>query len=204
MHNLSLLSTIHDPESRLTTLIDKREIDWLISIFDKLCFSITRESKATRNLLQKFDVELIAGHDFGESRIDLIKRDNSQAFYCDFDKLLHWLKVNPTEISNLLNIKNTGLTVLGPTSFADKSYSKPWRETKNIINKRVEMLFDISDIDIYEAAFIVSNECRIKLGENLKEKSWGNCVEVPLLANKLGFPVSYMEFSGLSWEDPDR
>lgn len=78
--------------------------------------------------------------------------------YCDFDRVITWIKLYPKElfevISNFNNSFDKDYIVVGRTEKAFDTHPSSWKDTEIITNKMSSLAFGIENLDITAGASI--------------------------------------------------
>lgn len=202
------LSTLHDPEGIFLPLIKK--------VRSKLtgCFggAIIAYTKATDRrvlaILKDIGLVPILGGLWGEARkkaLNKALKTNSKLFFvCDFDKILHWLLVEPKEIERVLQLSpRQDLMIFGRRPEIMSTYPDSWIKTESVMNYLVSMVVGFP-LDPLAATFLLNQKAALVISQKAIEKNWGTCVEWPLLVYLAGLKIGFKKPCGLTWEDPDR
>jgi hypothetical protein len=202
-----LLSYLHDPDDLFIPLLSR------IIIPDELKGSIVAVSPDTTEEVKKRVIELgfevIEGGLYGQARINCLKyainnKNNDFFFVCDFDKLLHWLENNPSELISILEDKPTyDMTIIARSSRALSTYPETWVQTEQIATKILAKIIK-QNVDFMNGPSILSSKAAENIANNAVETGVGSCVEFCLLTYQKGFSIGNYEVDSLSWEDPDR
>jgi hypothetical protein len=125
--------------------------------------------------------------------------------YADFDRLLRWIETRPQELrATVAAIQDAGCTVIGRTPAAYATHPRALVETERLSNMVVSHILgepmDVSagskGFSREAAAFIVAN--------GATGRSLGKDAEWPIMAQRAGFSLAYLEVDGLDWESADR
>ena len=193
-----IISTLHDPEGRLLSIVRllKKELSTL-----NLIIAVTNNTdKNLVTFLLNLGIQIVDGGRYGESRLsalrESLKRKKSFIFCCDFDKVLHWLLVDPKEFKNFLvcSLKEDFL-ILGRTKKVFATYPRSWKVTESIINHLVSKIIN-SKVDVLTGVYIFQRIVGEVIVKEAIETSWGACVEWPLLAQFAGLEINYREVKG--------
>ncbi|OFI49090.1 hypothetical protein BG261_04245 [Floricoccus tropicus] len=120
--------------------------------------------------------------------------------YCDFDRVLTWIKMFPEELEVITNKKlNSDYVVLGRTKEAFESHPESWQATEAITNKISSKYFGINDLDITAGASIMSAYAASMIAHK-SSHSHTDC-EWPYLVKKAGYLIGSKKVNGLLYMD---
>lgn len=202
------LSTLHDPEGIFLPLIKKVE-NKLAAFFGGAIIAYTKVTdRRVLAILKDLGLVPVLSGLWGEARkkaLDkALKTNNKLFFICDFDKILHWLLVEPKEIKRILQFSpRWDLTIFGRSSQVMATYPDSWIKTESVTNCIVSQVVGFH-LDILAAVLLLNRKAARVISQKAAEKSWGSCVEWPLLVHLAGLKIGFKEPRGLTWEDPDR
>jgi hypothetical protein len=122
-------------------------------------------------------------------------------FYCDGDRLLHWLVHHPAELEGALRrISEHDLTVFGRTSRAFESHPHTQRATERIIND-VYAAISGHNWDVTAAARGLSRRAAEAIVAGCHEDSFGVDAVWPLFLQQVGgFTLGEVKTEGLEFE----
>lgn len=216
-----LCSTVHSPEAGLKWLSDIH-LETLKEIFDDII--VVASPLTDKKYLQELKnsgvaVEQRKNNNIAKTyyrAIELGSKTNADyIFYCDFDRILHWVHTYKKELQTF--VKNLHKESLKKKSFLEYSICE---RTKEGYAKHHEALFETEQIasrvinhflgekkphDYFGGSFIFSAKA-VKIilaqGKNVNgQEHWGYW---PVLLKKNKIKVSYKICKGLEWETPDQ
>jgi hypothetical protein len=208
MSKVAAITALHDPEGRFIPLLSKQKGS-LLNILGEIYISHTKETDPKLlSRLGGLGYQLFAGGLWGESRRqalgEALLAKKSSYFFCDFDKILHWVSVASEELRFFLEQEpEEDFLILGRGSRAMATYPLSWQQTEGVVNRLVSRLVG-RQLDVMAAVCRLSAKAGKLIYRSSVEEGWGSCVEWPLIAYKANLSVGYQEAEGLSWEDPDR
>jgi hypothetical protein len=131
---------------------------------------------------------------------------DARLFYIDFDRLLHWCKNFPTELSKILSeITKMEFFMLGRTKRAFETHPSTQRETEIIVNELGSKILGLSKLqDIISVCWGFTYELGKKLLTIKTSTLTGFYGTWPLLLWHWASSKAYLEVQGLQWETPDR
>lgn len=205
-----IITTLHDPEGKMLPLIVKYFLK-LKNISGKVVIACTNDVPSKLiNRLKELNFEIVVGGGYGEGRREALKValkkdvDNEIFFCCDFDKILHWLKVEPGEFENLFGTeKISDFMLLGRSKKVFNTYPNSWKDTEGAVNNIFSKKIG-KRVDTMCGTYIFNRKCAEVIVRIAKEKSWGAAIEWPVLILKDHLKLRYKNARGLTWEDPDR
>ena len=205
-----IITTLHDPSNVFSPLIEQVK-ELFMELAPNLVIACTETTNTNIiNYISSYGALTMEGGLWGQSRRKALAYtlDQTQAqnfFVCDFDKIIHWLKVAPEELSNLLKegVSVGEFRILGRDAKTFATYPNSWLATESKINKMVSQLIKL-DVDILAATFLFDWDIAQSIVSQSQEESWGACVEWPLIAFSTGKKMSCKNAQGLTFEDPDR
>lgn len=140
--------------------------------------------------------------------IEKIKAENrnKKLFYIDFDRLMHWCKNFPEELSHVMShLNEKDLTLFGRSKRAFNSHASTQKETEIIINEIGSKILGLSNTyDIISVCWGFTPELGKKLLTVKNTTRTGFYGTWPLLLWKWASSKEYIETDGLEWETPDR
>ncbi len=214
MRPVALVTTLHDPDGRQAPLAEPL-LSTIKETFTDIVVSATPGSAGhTVQMLRRVGA-LVLQDDVPEGWevIGLARRQALEAamrlrhqhvLLCDFDRLLHWLHVAPGELPLVAErIHAADFVVLGRTPSAFDSHPAVQRETERLAN-HVFALVTGNPWDITGGARGLSRAGMEAVVRHSRVASLGVDAEWPILLQRLGLRVDYVETEGLSFETADR
>ncbi len=125
--------------------------------------------------------------------------------YADFDRLLHWLECYPDELRCTLDrIAQVDCLVLGRTARAWSTHPRCMIETEALFNMTFSHLLG-AEMDIGAGSRGFSRRAAAYLVRRT-DPAWGWAVDAawPLMLQRGGFALDYLEVEGLEWESADQ
>ena len=125
--------------------------------------------------------------------------------YADFDRLLRWVEMRPQEwLETLALIQSSECLVIGRTPAAYGTHPQALVQSEAISNRVVSHLLGRA-VDVSAGSKGFSRRAVQFLVEYASEgRSLGTDAEWPILLQRAGLKVSYVEVDGLDWEIPDH
>ncbi|MFX0138793.1 MAG: hypothetical protein ACFFDN_34450 [Candidatus Hodarchaeota archaeon] len=214
--NLLLCSTFHDPEFRLKNLLNST-VSKIKKTFLKAVICLTpTTSEEVHKFLSGNDFKVVSEPSMRNvdtyrvaimKTLDKIEKSQTEKiFYIDFDRLIHWIDVYPTEFINLIS---KGIDVdylhIGRTLRAFETHPSTQQKTEIIVNEIGSRVLGLSEpIDLISVCCIFTKELGEKLMEIKNETTTGFYCTWPLLFWNWATKKQYIEVEGLEWETPDR
>lgn len=210
---LVLASTFHDPGSRLASLIE-RSARALKGLFSEICVCITPETHS--GLVETVKARGFRVERGSTERITTYKRAIEGAltsgpgpdclFYCDFDRILHWVSRYPDELAKTCGeVVKYEFTIIGRTDRAFATHPETQKETESIVNAvcSYALGFD-SRRDVISATWAGLPRIVRYMLDNSSGDDFGLYAEWPILGFQKANNPAYLEAEGLEWETPDR
>jgi hypothetical protein len=146
------------------------------------------------------------GGEIGSSRrhaIALASQDNVAIHYCDFDRLLHWIRTAPTELGSLLlQTGRADYTMIGRTNAAFDTHPEYQRKTEALTN-RVFSLWYGSEVDITAGSCAMTPATARLILDHSVAPTNATDAEWPTIVSRAGGSLEYVETEGLSFETAD-
>jgi len=129
----------------------------------------------------------------------------SHIHYTDFDRLLRWVETRPDEWRRTVEIvRSSECLVIGRTELAYRTHPEAIRKTEAISNMVISHLLN-KNVDVSAGSKGFSREAAEFLMENCQPgHALGTDGEWPLVLQRGGFDIDYLEVDGLDWESADR
>lgn len=208
-----LITTIHDVEGNLLEFLDATSLT-LVSIFDEVYLTLSdrtcpRVIKKCQELFQ--NVKIIPKKGAADARRQVLKfaldDENSNEyefiFYCDFDRVVTWIKTDLNSLQELTGKDNElsstyDYMVIGRTLEAFDSHPNSWKDTEKMTNLIASLHFHIEDLDITAGAAMFSFEYAKIIALHSKH-SHTDC-EWPFIVRKHSGKIGSFKTSGLRFE----
>lgn len=204
----TLATILHDPEDRQFPVA--RELwDVLATYYSSICVSASDKVSAEfiEFLREKGAIVRQSVRSIGEGRRESIsmalEQESDTIQYCDFDRVLHWIRTFPHELPVIAaTIANSDFLILGRTERAFASHPPVQQVTEDITNKAFSLAFG-KLVDVTAG----SNAMNRKTAEIIVKESRSNIndtdTEWPIMIAEKGMRVSYLSLEGLEFETPD-
>lgn len=212
MSKTILSSTLHDPKGSLDAAI----LSFGPVIRSQHCDAVIAVTPETpERTIEKIRIVGIDCFVNGKSRQSTYTSSLSSAvkackgekiFFCDFDRVLHWVKNYPDEYANFANSnssENNDFVLVGRTSRAFQTHPLTQKATECAMNYYCSMLLERMLMDFGTATFCMNKN----IANTILEKSvadYGIWVEWPVIGITHADKFNYCEAEGLEWETPDR
>lgn len=193
------LSIIHDPLG----LIEVEILDKYSHFFDDIFIVATEQTRndVIDKLSQLAKVDIKPRNGTAQARRDVLKFayhyvTKEPLFYCDLDRLIHWLKSgHRKEILMVLDYSTKyDFTIVGRTDNAFATHPYLQRETEQV-------MIDMVDVDCFAGARIMTADISRFLIEKSKAvQAAAIDIEWPDLVKSYGGKVGYIATNGLSFE----
>jgi hypothetical protein len=212
-HPITLAIPYHDPPGELTGQLE-RLLPWLTRHFAGIAVNASPEAnRASLALLAKAGAQIEQEErsftngvaQMGKIRravVDLALRlGASWVFYCDGDRLLHWVEHYPVELAGLLQrLPDYDCTVYGRTPRAFATHPRIQTATESLINE-VYAAISGKAWDVTAAARGLSAQAARALVAGCHEDSFGVDAVWPLFLQQAGgFSLTEIQTEGLEFE----
>jgi hypothetical protein len=128
-----------------------------------------------------------------------------QIHYADLDRLLRWAETRPEEWRRAAGqIGTAGCLIFGRTEAAYRTHPQALIATEAISNAVVSDLLGMP-VDASAGSKGFSRPAvEYLIAHTRPRRALGTDAEWPILLNRAGFQVDYLEVDGLDWESPDQ
>lgn len=212
-----LSTTIHDPEGGLAWLSEKH-LGMLRQLFDAI---VLVASPATNHqYLHELREQGVHVHQLEENTIGQVYYDAiryaldgdttpDHVFYCDFDRILHWVHTFADELASFVQYLRTesqdDYIVCERSERAYASHHGPLYETEKIPNMVISHAVGANKTrDFLSGSYVMSRKAARLAVEMGAYDGWEHFGSWPVLMYDNAFQLSYFSFDGLEWETPDR
>ncbi len=208
MNKIILASTLHDPKGSLEEAI-KKYSPQLIKQHSNAVIAITPQTPD--NIVNTIQAQGITCFKSGQSRRSTyvsslnagINLPGDLIFFCDFDRILHWIKTHSQEYTNTLKHTEFDFILVGRTHHAFETHPKTQKVTEGALNYYCSMLLGKMLMDFGAATFLMNKTIADKILKTTKY-DYGIFAEWPVIAAMHTNRFGYFEAQGLEWETPDR
>lgn len=213
--NVCLVSPLHDPEGRITKLLELHGKK-LINLYNRnavigitpvtthkttdllksLGFKIKiQDEKTGLDLGSNYRLALKLGLEFNTSHIQLL----------DFDRALHWVNRFSNELRDVIYYvpSYSGFLSLIRTRRAFESHPLIQRTTETTVNAIASEVAGV-DVDIMSGSFGFDRELTELIVKESKRTDFGIYAEFLTIALHHKMKINTMEVEGLEWETPDQ
>src|SRR3989344_2664975 len=213
--NVSLVSSLHDPEGRITKLLElhgkklinlynnkavigvtSTTINKTTDLLKSLGFKIKiQDEKTGLDLGSNYRIALKLGLEFNTSHIQLL----------DFDRALHWVNRFSNELKDVIYYipSYSGFLSFIRTRRAFESHPLIQRTTETTVNAIASEVAK-TDVDIMSGSFAFDRNLAEHIVKESKRKDFGIYAEFLMVALKNKVQINTMEVEGLEWETPDQ
>lgn len=201
-------TVLHDPDALLAEPI-AAAASALRGVFSGIAVSLTEATHPTMATVMAEQLGARVGyHPTGEDYIGFGRRHSvalalelgaDQIIYADPDHMLHWLNDEPDELATVLTAEpETGLLIVGRSPRAFAAVPERLQQTEAPINRAYELATG-RRADLLSAVRRFSCAAARDIATKATVDSFANDVEWPLLAERLGHTVGYMDADGLRY-----
>jgi hypothetical protein len=122
--------------------------------------------------------------------------------YADFDMLAHWIETRPDEWRRIVEmIATTDCLVVGRTRRALETRPRAIQDTERIINAVFSHVLG-QTVDLGLGCRGLSRRAAEVVLRNSEREGWPDATW-PVLIQRAGFEVRFVEVDGVDWESPD-
>lgn len=204
--NTAFATVLHDPQALLAAPLEAAA-SALAAIFSGVAVSLT---EATHPDIERVMIEALGArvtqHPTGEEFIGLGRRSavalslefgTERVFYADPDHMLHWLSAVPDELRAVLSVQpEAGFLIVGRSEQAFAAVPQRLQQTEAPTNRTYELITG-RRADLLSAVRRMDRDAAHDIVERSRVDSFANDVEWPLLAERLGHVVGYVDADGL-------
>lgn len=202
---VALTCITHDPTGSLLSTIKELKEELLNLNYDKKYITISNVTpkEIVKELEEcNFHIKIVEKLGVGNARRDSLKfvsnYDHDYYHYCDFDRLLTWIKEYPAELNSFIhNIVDVDYLIIGRTEKAFQTHPEEWQVTESVSNKIMSLQLE-KQVDITAGSCALSkraidyiikySKCRMTDGE------W------PMIINTFtDFNIGYITVEGLKY-----
>jgi hypothetical protein len=209
-----LIATVHDPYMKLIN-----DISWYAPIINEIfhetyiCISDKTNKKVIDICMNNFsNVKIIEKKGAADARRNVLKFAISETkidqliMYCDFDRIITWIKLYPEELSEVISKFNSNFDkdylVIGRTKKAFDTHPSSWKDTEIITNKMSALAFEIDNLDITAGASIFTLSAGKSIAISSKH-SHTDCEWPKIIHDNSGI-IGEFKVDGLSYIEINR
>lgn len=203
-----LTTSLHDPENRQLAAA-KELLAELSQFYCAICVSVTDgTSSEFITFLEENNITYNQSkRSIGEGRREALslalQHEGKYVQYCDFDRILHWIKKFPKELTSLPSVLiNSDFLILGRTKRAYSTHPEVQQVTENISNMAFSIAYG-KNADVTAGSCAMTRET----AETLLNESTADIndtdTEWPMIALEKDKRVKYLQTEGLEFETPD-
>jgi len=214
--DICLASPLHDPEARLAKAIRTYGKNLKTIYMGAVVVRTTKNThpdtlKALTSANILFSKQTTKGNyvamgkTYKEAITMGLKLKTRHIHVCDFDRILHWVKVFPNELKDIVEIlpSNTGLTFIGRSKRAFETHPKTQKQTEEIVNILATEVAGI-DVDIMSGSFAMDSQSAKIILKKSKRNDYSFYAEFLSITKKLNIQLNTITAEGLEWETPDQ
>lgn len=204
----SLAALVHDTGGHLLSHIETAG-SALAELFSGIALGITEttQERVVKALVQSTRAR-VQRHPPGEAIIGRARRDavrlaldfgTERVLYSDCDHLLRWVTGNRAEVEAVLAAQpEAEMLIVGRSERAFAAEPRRLRETLGAVNRAYELLTGRA-ADVMFAVRRMSRATALDVVIRSRVDTLGNDVDWPLLAERLGHRIGYMQADGLCY-----
>jgi len=208
LKSIAFATVLHDPDALLAGPLEAAA-HGLVEHFSGVAVSLTEATHPRIEQLMRDRLGARVGrHPTGEAFIGQGRRRGvalaldggaDRVLYADPDHMLRWLASYPDELRSVLATQpSTGFLIVGRSARAFADVPRRLRETEAPINQAYELITG-RQADLLSAVRRMDRAAALDIVTHSSVDSFGNDVEWPLLAERLGHEVGYVEADGLTY-----
>ncbi|OEO30976.1 hypothetical protein VW23_018595 [Devosia insulae DS-56] len=208
LKSTAFATVLHDPDALLAEPL-MAAAPGLAETFSGLAVSLTEATHPRIEELMRDRLGARVGrHPTGEAFIGQGRRHGvalaldsgtDRVIYADPDHMLRWLTAYPDELQSVLATQpEVGFLIVGRSARAFADVPRRLQETEAPINQAYELITG-RQADLLSAVRRMDRAAARDIVANSSVDSFGNDVEWPLLAERLGHHVGYVEADGLTY-----
>lgn len=205
--NIGLLTTIHDPNCKNLNSF-KESAEYIRKIYKDISVTVSDQTNSAYiEELKKYDlnVKVIPKKGAANARREVLKFGISSSeceffHYCDFDRMLTWIKSNPEELNKLSkDVVKCDYLIIGRTKEAFLTHPIEWIETEKLSNKVFSLLFG-QEVDITAGSCAFSRRSAELISEYSSDEMTDS--EWPMIIHRLtSYKINYIAVEGLKYFD---
>lgn len=208
MQKTILAATLHDPKGSLEAMIGK--YGHLIGEqHEYASVALTAQSNpALVKVISDVGINcFVSGTTRRETYMSglssALECSGDRIFFCDFDRVLHWVKSYLKEYTAVQKHSEFDFLLLGRTHQAFASHPKTQKVPEGTLNYYCSNLLGKMLMDFGAAVFCMTKEiAKTILGKS--KADYGIYAEWPMIAATHAKNFGYVEVDGLEWETSDR
>lgn len=214
-----LATSVHDPHAGLQWISDLHLTELQLLFDDVVLISSPFTNDDFLKKIKEAGVFVTKRKDnkVGKTYFESVKQGSEfhpdYLFYCDFDRILHWIHNSPAELKSLLKFLQRELKKKQPIDYivcertpqGYLQHHEALYETEQLPNHIISRAMGETKVhDFLSGAFIFSHEAAHiaqKHGGSEGYQFWGDW---PLLLKQKKMKILYKQFHGLNWETPNQ
>ncbi len=214
--DVSLVSSLHDPEARLAKLTRTYGKALKRMYFGHIAVRTTKNthpetlqalSSASISYTQQRTASkyVSMGKTSKEAILQGVKFKTRHIHVCDFDRILHWIKTHPNELRDIVELLPSyqGLTWIGRTKRAFETHPKTQRKTEEIVNILASEVAGL-EVDIMSGSYAMDLKSAKQILKDSKKTDFSFFAEFLVIAKEKNIQINSLITEGLEWETPDQ
>jgi hypothetical protein len=192
----------------------RKLLPWLRQVYETIILTLPPVSPpevvaALRDLAQDEPLRLVVtdvwSHGRYRSLAEALDAPAGTIQYADLDRLLRWAETRPQELLQAVDdARQHDCLIFGRTQAAYRSHPQALYQTEAISNRVVSQFLDhLMDVSAGSKAFSRA-AAEFLVAHTVPGHPFGVDAEWPILLQRAGFQVDYLEVDGLDWESADR
>lgn len=206
---VALISTLHDPDGRMVPAMEM-SLPALRVLYEQIIVVPTpATSPELLGRLEEATVALLpeSAGAIGTGRRHALRlgleSGASRLHYCDFDRVLHWVRTYPSELASALEaIGRHDYLIIGRTARAFSTHPQLQVETEQVTNHAFSRWFG-QEVDVAAGSCGASRQGAEWILRRSVTPSNATDAEWPAIVKCRGGRVGYLATEGLEFETPD-
>lgn len=202
---VALTCITHDPTGSLLSTIKELKEELMNLNYDKKYITISNVTpkEIVKELEEcKFHINIAEKSGVGNARRDCLKfvsnYDHDYYHYCDFDRLLTWVKEYPAVLNSFIqNIVDVDYLIIGRTDQAFQTHPEEWQVTETVSNKIMSLQLE-KQVDITAGSCGLSKQAADYIIKYSKFRMTDG--EWPMIMKEFtDFKIGYIAVDGLKY-----
>jgi len=192
----------------------KRLLPWLRQVYENIVLTLPPISppgvvETLRELAQDQRLRVVETEQWSHGRYRALAGGldfpAANIQYADLDRLLRWAETQPQELRQAMSAaRQSDCLIFGRTPAAYGSHPQALYQTERLSNRVVSQFLG-QPMDVSAGAKAFSYEAaEFLVTHTIPGHPFGVDAEWPILLQRAGFQVDYLEVDGLDWESADR
>jgi hypothetical protein len=192
----------------------RRLLPWLREVYGTMILTLPPISppevvERLRTMAQDAPLKIVVTEEWSHGRYrslaEALDTADATIQYADLDRLLRWAETRPEELRQAVRVaRQRDCLIFGRTPAAYGSHPQALYQTERLSNRVVSQFLD-QPMDVSAGSKAFSHEAaEFLVMHTVPGHPFGVDAEWPILSQRAGFQVDYLEVDGLDWESADR